>query len=433
MAPSRSRRSGPAAPPHDEPSPPLDDESARRDKLAALGAFVSGVAHELNNPLSSIMLFAETMLEEPRSAADVEALTLIRDQARRSRAVVRDLLGYVRGHQGTREIADVSTAIRGALGSVRGEGERLGVRFETAIAADLPTIEIDRAGIEQVLTNLLFNAVQAVGTGGTVWLTARASADGCELVVEDNGPGIPPDVLPRLFEPFFTTKPSGQGTGLGLPMSLDIVRRHGGSLLVDNRDPSEGTGARFTVVLPRRVTPPSAPAVAGVAAPASTPIGIPSSIAEPAAVPASTSSPASAQASAPDPAASQSAPRILVVDDEPTIRGAIRRFFTRRQWHVDEAPDGTSALEILLGPAGASYDVIISDIRLPGLTGIELHDRLAAERPALVERLILATGDAGAGPAADLASRARCPIMQKPFELSVLARVVESIRSGAKV
>ena len=431
MAPSRSRRSGPTAPPHDEPSP-LDDESARREKLAALGAFVSGVAHELNNPLSSIMLFAETMLEEPRSAADVEALTLIRDQARRSRAVVRDLLGYVRGNQGTREIADVSTAIRGALGSVRGEGERLGVRFETAIAADLPVIEIDRAGIEQVLTNLLFNAVQAVGTGGTVRLTARGTGDACELVVEDDGPGIPPDVLPRLFEPFFTTKPAGQGTGLGLPMSLDIVRRHGGSLHAANRAPSEGAGARFTVVIPRRATPASAPAIGGEQA----------SMARTVAATASAS--AASQATLPTGArpavgdgpsagASPTSPRILVIDDEPTIRGAIRRFFTRRQWHVDEAPDGTTALEILLGPSGASYDVIISDIRLPGLTGIELHDRLAAERPALVERLILATGDAGAGPAADLASRARCPIMQKPFELSVLARVVESIRGGAKV
>ena len=394
---SRTRPPGTPPPSRDEPSPPTDaDDALRREKLAALGAFVSGVAHELNNPLSSIMLFAETMLEEPRSAADVEALTLIRDQARRSRAVVRDLLGYVRGHQGAREIADVATAIRGALGSVRAEGERLGVHFETAIAADLPAIEIDRAGIEQVLTNLMLNAVQAVGAGGTVRLTARATAGGCELVVEDDGPGIPADVLPRLFEPFFTTKPTGQGTGLGLPMSLDIVRRHGGSLLVANRDPAEGSGARFTVVLPRTALPAPVPA--------------------------------------PSPGAPQDGrPRILVIDDEPTIRGAIRRFFTRRQWHVDEAADGTSALAILLGPAGETYDVIVSDIRLPGLTGIELHDRLAAERPALLDRLVLATGDAGAGPAAELASRARCPIMQKPFELSTLARVVEGIRGGAKV
>ena len=370
-----------------------DDAQRRAEKLAALGAFVSGVAHELNNPLSSIMLFAETMLEEKRSAADVEALTLIRDQARRSRAVVRDLLGYVRGHQGVREIADVSTAIRGALGSVRGEAERLGVSFETAIAADLPAIEIDRAGIEQVLTNLLLNAMQAVGSGGTVRLTATATDQGCELVVEDDGPGIPPEILPRLFEPFFTTKPAGQGTGLGLPMSLDIVQRHGGTLRAANRDPAGGRGARFTVVLP-----------------SPRPVSVPPA------------------ASAPD-----GRSRILVVDDEPTIRGAIRRFFTRRQWQVDEADNGATALEILLGPSGATYDVIISDIRLPGLTGIELHDRLAAERPALVERLILATGDAGAGPAADLASRARCPIMQKPFELSALAGMVEAIRGGAKV
>jgi len=120
--------------------------------------------------------------------------------------------------------------------------------------------------------------------------------------------------------------------------------------------------------------------------------------------------------------------RLLIVDDEPTIRAAIRRFFTRRGWQVDDAADGALALEKILA---VGYDVIISDIRLPALSGIELHDRLVELRPALLDRLILATGDTGDAPAAELAKRARCPILQKPFELGALAKLVEAVRQAS--
>lgn len=119
---------------------------------------------------------------------------------------------------------------------------------------------------------------------------------------------------------------------------------------------------------------------------------------------------------------------LLIVDDEDTIRAAIRRFFTRRGWTVDDAADGATALEMILA---GRYDVIISDIRLPALSGIELHDRLVAERPAILDRMILATGDTGDQPAAELAERARCPILQKPFELAALARLVEALRQAS--
>ena len=120
--------------------------------------------------------------------------------------------------------------------------------------------------------------------------------------------------------------------------------------------------------------------------------------------------------------------RLLIVDDEATIRAAIRRFFTRRGWQVDDAADGAAALEKILA---SSYDIIISDIRLPALSGIELHDRLAEERPEALDRLILATGDTGDARAAALARRARCPILQKPFELASLAKLVEAVRQAS--
>lgn len=120
--------------------------------------------------------------------------------------------------------------------------------------------------------------------------------------------------------------------------------------------------------------------------------------------------------------------RLLIVDDEDTIRAAIRRFFGRRGWIVDEAADGAVALEKILA---GGYDAIVSDIRLPALSGIELHDTLAATRPELLARLILATGDTGDRPAAALAERAQCPILQKPFELAALAKLIEAMRQAA--
>jgi CheY-like chemotaxis protein len=130
------------------------------------------------------------------------------------------------------------------------------------------------------------------------------------------------------------------------------------------------------------------------------------------------------------------APRALLVDDEPVIRQALRRFFVRQGWTVDEAENGTEALGHLLGDAAhgrvaGDYAVIISDLRMPGVSGIELHARLAAERPELLDRLILSTGDSVSLEAADFLRRARCPVLNKPFELAELRAMVARVRAAA--
>jgi CheY-like chemotaxis protein len=212
-------------------------------------------------------------------------------------------------------------------------------------------------------------------------------------------------VLPRLFEPFFSTKAHGQGTGLGLSVSHGIVEQHGGKLMAENReDTTPGrSGARFTVLLPfldRRTVSRAA----------------------------TLELPHSELGAA---AAGSSARRVLIVDDEVAIRAAIRRYLERRGWLVDEAGDGGQALELLgLEPAGGTsrsreYDAIVTDLRMPGVSGIELHDRLLEADPAGYERLIIISGDTASTEVAEFVTRLRRPIVQKPFAMRTLADLLD--------
>jgi two-component system NtrC family sensor kinase len=214
------------------------------------------------------------------------------------------------------------------------------------------------------------------------------------VAVEDQGPGIPPDVLPRIFEPFFTTKPVGVGTGLGLSVSLGIVERHGGTIRAENRAPSAGGGARVTLTLPLS----DAASAPDVAVEADAPLSL------------------------------AVRPRVLVVDDEPPIRRALGTFFGRRAWDVEEAEHGEAALERLLHrPEAPAVDLIISDLRMPGMSGVALHDRLAEARPELLDRLVISTGDVVSADAAAFVARTRCAVLEKPFELAALERMVRAV------
>jgi two-component system NtrC family sensor kinase len=221
------------------------------EKLAALGQLVSGVAHELNNPLSAILLFTEDLLSVDHSRDDVEALTIIAQQARRSRAIVRDLLTFVRNGELTRGPVASRSLLDGVSRALAPQLDELGVRLSVE-APPGEMLHVDHAAMEQVLTNLVMNAAQATGSGGAVVVRVRSEPATHVIEVVDDGPGIAVDVLPRIFEPFFTTKPTGQGTGLGLSVTMGIVQQHGGTIAVENRCPlREGsTGARFMVRLP---------------------------------------------------------------------------------------------------------------------------------------------------------------------------------------
>ena len=389
------------------------------EKLAAVGQFVSGVAHELNNPLAAVLLFTDGLLDDPdRPEADREALGLVRDQALRARAIVRDLLAFVRGAGGPTGVVDARDALAGAARALAPQAAAAGGRLDVVFGEGLGRLRVDRGGVDQVLTNLVVNALHA-RPGGRVRLAAERDGALLRVTVDDEGPGLAPDVEARMFEPFFTTKPVGLGTGLGLSVSLGIVERYGGTLTGANRPagaaPEMDAGARFTLTLPldAGAGAPAADVVPDESAGAPAPPG------------------GAIDVAAPDGAADPRPPRLLVVDDEPPIRRALAGFFGRRGWAVDEAADGRAAFARLLDAeaVGAPYDLVLSDVRMPDVSGVALHDWVARTRPALLARLVFATGDDLSPEAAAFVRRTRCRVLEKPFD----ARALEGLaRSGQR-
>jgi signal transduction histidine kinase/CheY-like chemotaxis protein len=369
---------------------------AQAQRLEALGTLISGVAHELNNPLAAILTFSEQMiLEGGDGNQPAGPLETIREQARRARAIVRDLLTFARRRDDRRELAEATALVDHTLCALDAERERLDVRLSSQVEPGLPALFCSPTAIEQVLTNLLDNAMRA-NPGGQVRLKVRKERDGVVFEVEDQGPGIAPELMSRIFEPFFTTRTTGEGTGLGLSVSLGIVEQHGGVLWASNREP--GPGACFRAWLPGH-------ARAGAEA-------------------------ASPPAVVPLPRGSVGASgRVLIIDDEAPVRASLRRVFERQGWSVEEAADGAGGLTALLDTAAAPHDVVLCDLKMPGLSGIDLYHTLRMTRPELVSRVVFASGDTASPETAAFLESTPCPFLEKPFELSELTAVVARVRS----
>ena len=376
----------------------LEQHLAHAARLESIGRMVSGVAHELNNPLTAIMAFAQDMLQDDGSDADRDALTVILQQAQRCRIIVGDLLLFSRSRREEWRRMEARELVAGVARVFERDSLRQGVVLDIDVPDTLPPIEVDAVGMEQVLTNLVTNALQATRSGGRVSIRVRAVPDRLEFQVQDDGPGIPPEILPRLFEPFFTTKDPGTGTGLGLSVSHAIVKQHEGAIRVENVDGQLGRGARFTVELPfvdRRREQRSPSPIAAPEAP-------------------------------PEPAARSRT--VLVIDDETAIRSAMRRSLERRGWIVEEARDGAEAMLVLnLKGAPRMFDAIVTDLRMPGISGIELYDRIAASHPVLLDRFVVTAGDTTSPAVAEFMARFPNPFLQKPFDMRTLAEVLERV------
>ncbi len=362
------------------------EEVERSARLAALGAMISGVAHELNNPLTSILGFSELIEASPVIGGFSEEVGIIRREALRARDIVRDLLFIARPTEGTRSAVDLGDIFAYVERLRRPEWQKLGIEVIFAVASRGTTVHADAQQLTQVLLNLVTNAERAVRDVPGARITVREVPGGFE--VEDNGKGIDEAVRARIFEPFFSAGKE-RGTGLGLSISHTIVSAHRGHLDVSSK---RGEGALFRVTFP---IPDG---------------GNPGDEASP------------------DPA--PAALRILVVDDEAAIR-----IVTQRLLHsLGHACDAAATSAEAAGLASANrYDAVFCDYRLVGETGVDVVAALAAASPAIVRNIILCTGDATPPDVQALVAEHGLRVMVKPYGRedieAVLAEVVARLVS----
>ena len=219
------------------------------EKLAAVGTLISGVAHEINNPLNNIVGRVQLLQQSIPDAAAQRGLQMARDECERAIRIVRNLLSFTREHKPTTSLVSVN-GILGDVLELRSYEFRVGeIELRKKFQADLPEILADPYQLQQVFLNLVINAEQAMAEteGAALSITTERVGDALRIVVADNGPGIPKELLSKILDPFFTTKEVGAGTGLGLSVCYGIVKEHGGELRVESE---QGHGATFTVELP---------------------------------------------------------------------------------------------------------------------------------------------------------------------------------------
>jgi PAS domain S-box-containing protein len=361
------------------------------EKLAALGSLLAGVSHELNNPLSAVIGQAVMLEEDTAGSPFAERARKIRTAAERCGKIVQTFLAMARQRKPDRSRVDVNELVRGVLELTDYGLRTSSVEVRLDLANGLPELMADSDQLHQVLANLIVNAQQALqsqpGVRRLEVTTRRGHAPGSVVIrVADNGPGVPTEIAGRIFDPFFTTKQAGQGTGVGLSFSLGVVEAHGGQL---------------------RLAPSNAGAAVGIELPG--------------------------QPATPQPEGREAAlghangARALVVDDEAAVSETLAELLARQGFHVSTAADGRAAKRAL---DGEPFDIILSDLRMPGLDGPGLFAWLQASRPELCGRVGFVTGDTlGAGAARFLEESGR-PYLEKPFTPASVADFIARIRAS---
>lgn len=378
------------------------------EKLSAIGQLISGVAHELNNPLTSVLGYAQMLMR--RSSLDDDArhqLERIATQAARAARIVRNLLDFAREQPPAKRWIHLNDLLDRTLALRAYEMQVSNITVVKDYSPDLPHTMADPQQVQQVFLNIILNAEQALeGQGGgrlvvrTRFREATASepdrgAKGTFLVeFEDDGPGIPLTVLPRIFDPFFTTKEVGKGTGLGLSIAYGYVAEHGGQIWAENNPPPR-KGCTFYVELPAVPKEPGQEEIPEVIH----------------------------QKPFPEPA------RILIVEDEPTVAELYARVLADLGHRVEVATEGQQALQRL---RTESFDLVVSDVKMPGMDGVEFYEALKATHPDLAERVLFITGDTVSGKTRRFLEESHKPHLPKPVDLDRLEDWVNRLLSQAR-
>jgi len=360
---------------------------AESERLASAGELLAGVAHEVNNPLSTISAFAQLLERDQLTDSQRESIEVIRSETMRASQVVRDLLTFARRSEGEVGSICLNELVERTMRLRMHDLKSRGVECECSLAEDLPYVTADARQIQQVLLNLLTNASQAMtpSGGGALRIRTRAESDRVLLEVSDSGPGIPQEVRAHIFEPFFTTK--ADGTGLGLSVSYGIIAAHGGTITIP-RSSAEGT--TFRVALP--AYDQSTGEHAGIA---STLVS-------------------------PSPLAGM---RMLFVTSDATMRGSVQAFARLRGFRVTAASDGAAALACARSEA---FDLAVCDLDAPGLRDVTFLPSIRREQPSLAKKLLVL--NASATDAATVQATA----LSMPFELDQMEQAAARTLNGAR-
>lgn len=356
----------------------LEEQLRQGEKLAALGQLVAGAAHELNNPLAVVLGTTQLLLRDPASAPFSDDIQNIEAAAQRAKHIVNQMLTFAREQDDVRGPVDVALLVKRVVQGIRGRAEQCEVLIHVQMPQNILPIWGDAYQLEQVLDNLVHNAIQALAESGKqprrVTITVTSADNTVRINVVDNGPGISPMVLPRIFDPFFTTKEVGRGTGLGLSLVYGIVEKHGGSIRAESEF---GQGATFVVDLPasHMSTTEAVPIVIGGAVNSS----------------------------------------ILVVEDQGDVRAVVERALAQHGYQVDAVDNAEEALTRALNK---HYDLVITDLHMPGMSGTELFDQLYEVQPHL--NWVFITGDTMSAASEALIKHNGTSVLAKPFTLEEL-------------
>jgi PAS domain S-box-containing protein len=360
------------------------------EKLTTMGTVLAGVAHELNNPLTAVTGYANLLRQDLAGTPSATRAENIAHAADRCASIVRNFLALARKYPPERQLVRLNDIARDAAELLAYHLRVDGIEVKLDLEEGLPVLWADPHQLHQVVVNLITNARDELRKAPAPRrLTLRTHVGRTRgrvaVDVEDTGPGVSEEIRDRIFEPFFTTKPVGQGTGLGLSLCHGIVEGHGGTLTLVSEP---GAGAIFRVELPVVVPP--------------TPSG----------------------QNAAETTSAVTGKRILVVDDERLVLQLLGEMLGADHHTVDTVGDGTQALEVL---RRTSYDLILSDVRMPYLDGPGLYRALERRLPDLCRRFVLMTGDVLSAEIQTFLDQTGVPGLSKPFDRGEVRRVIQQI------
>ena len=365
------------------------------EKLSAVGQFVAGVAHELNNPLAAVIGFSDLLCQTGTDPAVRSHLELIAKSAHRCHKIVQNLLSFARQHPPERSLVQLNGVIDEVLEIMAYEFRTSNITIVRQFEGNLPVITADPHQLQQVFVNILGNARQAVEAfrpDGQIVVRTRVEGRFVRVEFTDNGPGIRPENLSRIFDPFFTTKPVGKGTGLGLSLSYGMIQEHGGRISARSE---LGNGATFEIDLP----------VAAEAAAPGRELPRPATI-------------------RPKKAAGSSGRKILVVDDEEWILALARELLQNAGHEVETVLGGEQAITAL---RRRKFDVVVCDWKMPGLNGINFYEHLLATDPTMADRVLFMSGDIINDTFQDFLRRHGKTCLPKPFPIDEFQNAVAAM------